>query len=278
MRIVMVRFPLLSALVLVLSVGAASAQQSARSWEFQLSGYGGLGVVGSRGDVDLEGGPPGERSVAMTGREASWGAGLRALRGRWGFDARYQRLDAGLATPTALMREAGLLRPDLFAVPAAPSDLVSALVVLEIPYRDSDFAYFVGVGAGYLLFGGSGSHRMQFSGAPPWITGPDDLPPGYEPGPNTGDPIGLDGGSVEADRGAILVGGSLGATLRLGRFVLRPRVDLLVGGSRTVTETWDVVYDFPASPDPVTLPETVVTRSRPVLVLFSVEAGWSSRR
>ena len=51
-----------------------------------------------------------------------------------------------------------------------------------------------------------------------------------------------------------------------------------MAGSRTVEETWDVVYDFPASPDPVTLPETVVTRSRPVLVLFSVEAGWSSRR
>ena len=278
MRIVMLRFPLLSALVLVLSVGVASAQQSGRSWEFQLSGYGGLAGFVSRGDVDFEDGLPGERSVAMTGREASWGAGLRALRGRWGFDARYHRLDAGLATPTALMREAGLLHPDQFAVPDAPSNLVSALVVLEIPHRNSDFAYFLGVGAGYLLFGGSGSERVQFSGAPPWIYGPDDLPPEYEPGPNTGDPIGLDGGSIEAGRGAILVGGSVGATLRLGRFVLRPRVDLLVGGSRTVTETWDVVYDFPANPDPVTLPETVVTRSRPLLVLFNVEAGWSSRR
>ena len=277
MRIVMFRFPLLlSALVLVLPVGAAVAQEPERTWEFQLSGYGGLAGLVSRGDVDLV--DFRDESVVMTGREASWGAGLRAMRGRWGFDARYQRLDAGLATPTALMREAGWLRPDHFAVPDAPSNLLSALVVVEIPYRDSDLAYFLGVGAGYLLFGGSGSDRTQFSGAPPWIYGPDDLPPAYEPGPNTGDPIGLEGSSVEADRGAILVGGSLGATLRWGRFLVRPRMDLLVGRSRTVRETWDVVYDFPAYSDPVVRPETVVTRSRPVLVLFSLEAGWSSGR
>ena len=154
-------------------------------------------------------------------------------------------------------------------IPDASVDLLSLLAVVEFPFRDQRTAFFVGLGAGYAVMGGNESDRLPIR----------DLPPGIEGATVNGDPVTLfvTGGKLRSDGGALILGGSLGVTLRYGRFVVRPRLDGFIGRERTSSESWNL--EFISSRyfgDWGTM--TFDTAVRPRFLLFNLDIGWSTRR
>ena len=243
------------------------------SWDLEIFGHGGLAGLASRGEVVgsvdhrsmvRQSAPP-EETVGYS-RAMHWGVGARVRRGRWGLDLQHHRVGGGIFTPTALVRETPWVRAKELVIPDASVDLLSALAVVEFPFRDQRTTFFVGVGAGYAVMGGNGSDPLPIG----------DLPPGIGGATVNGEPVTLyvSGSDLRADSGALVLGGSAGVSLRYGRFVVRPRIDGFIGRDRTSAESWDIAFissryrgDF----NTMTFDTTV----RPRFLLFNVDIGWS---
>lgn len=250
------------------------------SWEVQvfvrgaLAGLRSHGEFGAtfRGDVDgtfTDSAIPTETTLG-TGRETTWGAGVRALRGRWGFEVQHHRVAAGMFTPAGVLRETGFFGAENVPVPSPTSDVLSAMALREFALGDLRRRLFVGAGAGYFLMGNRDSLRV--------FEVTQILHVGATMADSLGDPpgsFGMRSGDFRMDRGALLFGASVGLTLDLGPLLVRPRLDVFAGGGPRSTEDMQMAFAFQDHQAGGTM--TVTTVARPRLALFTVDVGWSFR-
>ena len=243
------------------------------SWEIQFAGHGGLAGLISRGEVRLliaSAASPVDETVGYS-REGSWGAGLRVIRGGWGLEVQHHRVAGRGFMPAAMVRETNWRGAQELALTDSANDLLSAFAVREFSLRDERVRFYLAAGAGYLLMGGD-SGRLAVNDIPPGISG------AYDFGGESSDaPVEVVGGDFRADRGAVVFGGSLGLTLRMGRMFLRPRLDAFLGRARDTEESWDMRFDFAEVGQHGRDTMTLQTSVRPRFLLFSVDVGWSSR-
>ena len=249
------------------------AEEQAPSWEIQFAGHGGAAGLVSRGEVRLAIAStlgPVDETVGYS-RERSWGAGLRVMRGRWGVEVQHHRVASRGFMPAAMMRETRWLGTEDLALTESADDLLSVFGVREFPLARGRARFHLAAGGGYLLMGGdSGRLAME------------DLPLGISRMATLGGVsheavIEMTEGGFRADRGVVVLGGSLGLTLRMGRMFLRPRFDVFLGRARTTEESWGMSMQVPEIQHEVATTMTLNTTMRPRLFLFSVEVGWSSR-
>ena len=243
------------------------------SWEIQFAGHGGAAGLVSRGEVRLalaSNLSPIDETVGYS-RERSWGASLRAIRGRWGVEVQHHRVAGRGFSPAAMMQETRWFGARELTITESADDLLSVFALWEIPLAQERARFHLAAGGGYLLMGGD-SGRLAL----------EDLPVGVSRmatfgGASHEAAIEMTERDFRADRGVAVLGASLGLTLRMGRMFLRPRLDAFVGGARSTEESWDMHLHVAEFQDEVAATMTLNTTMRPRLFLFSVEVGWSSR-
>ncbi len=204
-------------------------------------------------------------------RSSHWGAGLRAMRGRWGLEATWQQLGAADLFGAAVLKSE-IAATRLGGVSASLRDVtaqvlgVLTLVEFGLPGADSDG--FVGFGVGHVRVAG-----------PSEALGPQVHPPTFfwedgESFPLRGEPSPAE---VGGDRASFLVGGSAGVTLARGRLLLRPRLDVFVAHTMSEDESWaiDLRYADEQRRFRLTGVETLETLVRSSVFLFSLDLGWS---
>lgn len=249
------------------------ANEQASLWEFQVFGRGGAAGLVARGEASLALAStvsPTDETVGYS-REASWGAGLRLLRGRWGLEIQHHRVAGRVFTPSAMVRETRWRGVQDLTITDSADDLLSALATWEVPLHDKRASFYLAVGGGYLLVEGD-SGRLRLNDLPPGISRT-----GSFDGASHEATIEMTGGDFRADRGIVVFGGSLGVTLKMGRMFLRPRLDVFFGGARSTEERWDMQLDFSEIQHQTEATMTLHTAMRPRFFLFSVDVGWSSR-
>ena len=254
---------------------------SAQRWKFEVFVGGGLAGLAANGDLiwghqDARDPAPLDpqpfRDVSHQARERGWGAGFRAMRGRWGVEAQYHRITGRAFHPSTLIGEVSFTGLELRS-PEEPQDLLTAQGVLEVPVGDRK-TVFVGLGAGYARSAGPDASRIEIRDLPIVLrrdgTVAHSLSSNHTPR------------EQRADRLSFLVGGSAGIALRTGRFLVRPRINVFLGRTRHAEASWDTAAEFE-------LPDTgrqsvdlgimsLEAAVRPLFVLFGVDLGWSSQR
>ena len=148
----------------------SAPDEPSASWEIQVFVRGALAGVrshgefgaGFRGDSDgtfMDTAIPAETTLG-SGRETTWGAGVRALRGRWGFELQHHRLAADMFTPAGVLRETDFFDAANVPVPSPTGDVFSAMALREFPLGDDRRRLFIGAGAGYFLMGNDDSLQI----------------------------------------------------------------------------------------------------------------------
>lgn len=255
------------------SAQSPEAGQQAPLWEFQVFGRGGAAGLVARGEASLalaSSVSPTDETVGYS-REASWGAGLRLLRGRWGLEIQHHRVAGRVFTPSAMARETSWRGAQDLTITDSADDLLSVLAAWELPLHDKRASFYLAVGGGYLLVGGD-SGRLRLHDIPPGLSRT-----GSFDGESHEATVEMTGGDFRADRGAVVFGGSLGVTLKMGWMFLRPRLDVFFGEARSTEERWDMQLDFADVQHQIETSMTLRTTMRPRFFLFSVDVGWSSR-
>ena len=249
------------------------ADEQVSPWELQVFGRGGAAGLVARGEASLalaSAVSPPDETVGYS-REASWGAGLRLMRYRWGFEVQHHRVAGRVFTPTAMVRETSWRGVQDLTIADSADDLLSALAVWELPLHDKRARFSLAVGGGYLLVGVD-SGRLRLNDLPPGISRT-----GSFDGESHEATVEMTGGDFRADRGVVVFGGSLGLALKMGRLFLRPRLDVFFGGTRSTEERWDMNLDFAGVRHQTETAMMLHTTMRPRFFLFSVDVGWSSR-
>ncbi len=255
------------------------------AWDFEVFARGGLATVPANGEVAwigtvLDAPAPYELTflteASRSNREAAWGAGFRAMRGRWGFETQYLRIPTGAFQPGSLIQESALDPLRGLAPGGEPEDLLIAQGIFRFPITTGGAQLFIGFGGGYLRFPTVDASRREE------ILLTDFYAAEVEPRlqQSLSNRIALQ--QEQTGRSSFVVAGSAGITVGSGRFFVRPRVGVLLGRTRQTAASWDVAGEFDV-PDAgrqwVDLgTESVEVSVRPLFVLFSVEAGWSTRR
>jgi len=257
----------------------------APAWGLELFARGGLAGIPANGEVRWIGTvfhPSAPFDLEFIGdagrpdRTPAWGAGFRAMRGRWGFETLYLRMTTGAFQPGSLIDETALDPLRELASGGQPEDALIAQGIFQLPIRAAGARLFVGFGAGYLrcpTLDTSRRDEILLTDFYAFEVEPD-LPQSLS---NT-----LTLHEERTGRYSVLIAGSAGLTMEAGRFFVRPRIDVLLGQTRETTATWGAGGEFDL-PDVgrhrVDLgTESVEVSVRPLFVLFSVDLGWSSRR
>lgn len=286
---------IIGALAAVPAAGAqrdSAAGNRTKNWELQVFGSPGWNALRTSAEdgVSLNLGPGNLSPTRITGSRLSsdfgWGAGARLSRGDWGVEAAYRRLRSRDLTPGHLLLDTGaydglaeaisadnagatISTPTTTPTPAA-TDAGPAL-----PHANGDLFFgqafrsirlgrgtslSVGLGGGYLRVEDEVTDDLL---ARDWGSLP--LPDGLS------DTFDIDT-DFQATRDSFVYGGSLALTKEMGRFLVRPRVDVVVPLRRFTTGfdyTMTVTDDAAAE-----LGGEITTSLRPILFLASVEIGF----
>lgn len=261
-------------------VASSPSEDGDASWEIQVFVRGALAGIRSHGEfgVTFRGEVDGTfadsaiptKTTLGSGRETAWGMGVRALRGRWGFDVQHHRVAAEMFTPAGVLRETDFFDAANVPVPSPAGDVFSAMALREFPLGDDRRRLFVGAGAGYFLMGNDDSLRV--------FEATQILHVGATMAGELGDPPGsftMRSDDFQMERGALLFGASVGVTLDLGPLLVRPRLDVFAGGGPRSTEDMGMAFAFQDHEAHGTM--TVTTAASPRLLLFTVDVGWSFR-
>lgn len=261
---------------------AAPAAQ-APEWEFQGFARGVNSVLAGGGDLAFRldstdpGAAPVSRSysgmpVVAAGR--GFGVGIRALRGAWGAELQHHRITGEVASLVSLIKVA----QHLDTSEVAGSDLNANLFLAQGIFRiggEGRVTFSLGFGGGYALLSGDGLDQ--------WPLG--NLPIEFSAGGEFGGDLLRVWGNTSAsgsssDRGSFVVGGSAALTVHLGRFLIRPRIDIFATRTRRAEERWafDFGLELPGYEYATGGSLAVETGTRPAFVLLSVDVGLSSGR
>ncbi len=268
---------------------ASTADESSRrsaspSWDLQAFARGGLAGLASNGHVVWSGPVPPQQSrvpeslafehdVSRQRRSPAWGAGLRAMRGRWGLEAQYTRVSSGAFQPGSMIQET-LMSPLRDLAPGREAeDLFMTQAILEFPIRGGSAHAFAGLGAGGVRLPTPDRTRRDGVLITDFYNA--EVEPRYAPSLSQ-----RFAPAEQSGRWSFLVGGSAGLTLQRGRVLIRPRVDMFLRWARRTEVSWEVEgeFDQPDGLQWIALgSESVEVVARPVYVLFGVDIGWSSR-
>ena len=265
----------------VLSESAAAAQglYGSSGTRMELFARAGLSLlnVSAEDSISLSGGPADGGDSISASRlmtEFGWGAGARLMGGNWGLEGTYSIFESLALSPSWLVTDdagvsvdgAGFL--DLPFVPSRAS-LLMGQVVRTFPLSGGRAEVSFGVGAGWMRVTDSSTDRLLSGGAVQDAQQqisqelPPEIPPSFIP-------------EVEftADRTSVVYVGSLGLAFRLGRMLLRPRVDVIISSALTTGLT----FGFPDLGELV--PEeagsfefSYGTSVKPTIFLLSVDIG-----
>ena len=255
------------------------------AWDFEVFARGGVARIPANGEVAwtgtvLDTSAPHALTflteASRSNQEPVWGAGFRAMRGRWGLETQYVRIPNGAFQPGSLIQQTALDPLRGLAPGEEPENLLIAQGVFQSRIASGRAQLFFGLGAGYLRFPTLDTSRRDE------ILLTDFYAAEVEPHLRQSLSNRLALQEEQTGRSSFVVAGSAGLTLGTGRFFVRPRVDVLLGRTRRTTANWDVAGEFDLSDagrqwvDLGT--ESVEVTKRPLFVLFSVDLGWSSRR
>lgn len=250
---------------------AATPGQPARamsSWGFEVFGRGGWNRVRSTEEVTL-GLSAGEDRDSVTAEDdlATWdfsgGLGVRAVRGRIGFEASWQRIRTeALRRFATTAGESGTGLDDAgvnLAETEADADLFAGQIVVSLS-PGSRVSGFVGLGAGWLRV--TDPVAAEFEAGTPLGEVPPELRSAFEV-------------QVESDAGQAVLGGSAGLTIRAGRVFIRPRVEAWVG--RELAGSYRIGFgaDEPLFQGGIGI--DVSSRLRPMILAFAVDIGFDLR-
>lgn len=282
---------IIGALAAVPAAGAqrdSAAGNRAKDWEVQFFASPGWNALRTSAEdgVALNLGPGAVSPTRISGSRLSsdfgWGAGARLSRGDWGVEAAYRRLRSRDLTPGHLLLDTGAydgLAEAISADNAAATTSTPTTTTTDpgpaLPHAHGDLFFgqafrsirlgrgtslSVGLGGGYLRVGDEVTDDLL---ARDWgsLPLPDELSDSFD--------IETD---FQANRSSFVYGGSLALTKEMGRFLVRPRVDVMVPLRRFTTGfdyTMTVTDDAAAE-----LGGEITTSLRPVLFLASVEIGF----
>ena len=254
-------------------------------WGFELFARGGFAGIPANGEVLWTGtvlAPPAPFDLQFIteadrpDRTPAWGAGFRAMRGRWGFETQYLRMTTGAFQPGSLIDETALNPLRELASGGQPEDLLIAQGIFQFRIRADGTRLFVGFGAGYLRFPTLDTSRRDE------ILLTDFYAAEVEPDLQRSLSNSLTLQEERTGRYSFLVAGSAGLTLETRWFFVRPRLDVLLGRTRETAATWGAggEFDLPeVGRQWIDLgTESVEVSGRPLFVLFSVDLGWAFRR
>ena len=262
----------------------------APSWGFELFGRGGFAGVAADGAAVWAGTVfripdpfPAELhwEASQHGRNPVWGAGFRALRGHWGFETQYVRT-TGLFRLPGVFREAPFEPLRALAAGEEPEHLLIAQGIFQAPIAAGRAQLSIGLGAGLARVPTLDTSRRDGVLLSDFVAIDHSISPPGEAGLQQSLSNRLTLREERDPRHSLLLGGSAGITLRSGRLLVRPRIDLFLGPTYETSASWSVAGEFDL-PDVgrhrVDLgTESVEVSVRPLFVLFSVDLGWSSRR
>lgn len=200
--------------------------------------------------------------------EFGGGAGARLLYGNWGIEGSYAAFSSldlspgGLPLGSEAGGEPAVAITDTLRVVASRADLFVFQALGALPLGRGGVEVSIGLGAGWLRVSDSTTDDL-LAGA--WL-------PEHDPAA-AGIPLLVPEIEFEADRNSIVPAGSLGVAFRLGRLLLRPRVDVAFG--RALTTGLSIA--LPEIDELAAGPEIYRDTSlKPTVVLFSVDIGLSS--
>lgn len=255
---------------------AAAADEG--SWEFEIfTRAGGAGVAAATSATLDFGGVPDQLSTyrrALQTRALAWGGGFRAMRDSWGIEVQYGRVGGSSLTEASVLRRTPEFGTGALPVPEGAADLYGALVVRE--FDRGTVSWFAGLGGGYAFLRTADFQEVLFPSGQPLDASVGQVIDGM--------PLSLEfqvtRHQTSATRRAPLATGALGATFRLGRFVVRPRLDGSIGGPWSAAANWDAAMRLETPQQTFASAGTfnLSTDVRPRFLLLSVDLGWSTRR
>lgn len=213
-------------------------------------------------------------------RSPVWGAGFRALRGHWGFETQYVRTTGLFQLPG--FRDVPFEPIRALAAGEEPEHLLIAQGIFQAPIAAGRAQLSIGLGAGLARVPPLDTSRRDGILLSDFVAIDHSISPPGEAGLQQSLSNRLTLREERDPRHSLLLGGSAGITLRSGRFLVRPRIDLFLRPTYETSASWNVAgeFDLPmVGRHRVDLgTESVEVSVRPLFVLFSVDFGWSSRR
>lgn len=219
-------------------------------------------------------------SASQRVSEFGWGAGARLMSGGWGIEGTYTIFESLALSPGWLIPvETGISEATtgVFELPvvASRADVFVGQVVRAFPLSGGRMELFIGLGAGWMRATDSSTDRLLSGAGVPGsaqITG--DLLPDAPP-----ELVSAFVPEIEftADRSSLVYAGSVGLSMRVGRILLRPRVDIIIARALTT----ELTVGFPGLAE-LGVPEAGevdalefihTTSVTPRIFMFSVDIG-----
>ena len=211
-----------------------------------------------------------DQSVSLSRRSSQfgWGGGARLLYGNWGIEGSYGIFRSVDLTPGGVYRDLAdedSDNPELAAdlpLVASRVDLLLAQGIGAFPLAGGSMELSFGLGAGWIRATDSTTDRFLEGAAFNLGLQPDaPLVPDFD---------------FEADRSSIVYVGSMGLSFRLGRLLLRPRVDVVFGPTLTTSLTAGADLELGEEVDVPPLEVRWNSTLKPTILFFAVDIGLSS--
>lgn len=282
---------IIGALAAVPAAGAqpdSAAGNRAKNWEIQVFASPGWNALRTSAEdsaalnLSPQAVSPDPISGSRLSSDFGWGAGARLSRGDWGLEAAYRRIRSRDLTPSHLLLDTGAydgladaLTTDNPGTSTSTLPATSQAGAAELPHSNGDLFFgqvfrtvrlrpgtslSFGLGGGYLRVRDEVTDGLV---ARDWGSVP--LPDGLS------DYFDIDTG-FQATRDSFVYGGSLALTKELGRFLVRPRLDVVVP-LRRLTTGFDYAVSVTDQAGTETIDGEVTSSLRPLLFLASVEIG-----
>lgn len=263
--------------VLALPSAAAQGFSGSVGTRVELFARPGLSLLNVSAEDSIQASFPGESggdslSASRLVSEFGYGGGLRLLQGNWGIEGTYHAFESLALTPSWLVIDAAGApegEPNLAGLPivASSADVFLGQGIRTFRIGRGGAEVFFGIGAGWMRVADSSTDRL-LSGA--GVEGLDEIPAEIPP-------FLVPEVSFEADRSSVVYAGSFGVAFRVGRMLVRPRVDVIISPALTT----DLTIGFPPIDDPLlgelaSLEFGYSTSVKPTIYLISVDFGISN--
>lgn len=180
--------------------------------------------------------------------EFGWGAGARLRSGQWGIEGSYSIFESLSLSPGWLVADAEGVEATtaVLDLPLAASraGVLVGQIVRTFPMSGGRTELFLGLGAGWMRVTDSSTDRL-LSGLS--VPAPDEIAGGQLPPDIPLDFLEALTPELEftADRDSVVVAGSLGLSFRVGRILVRPRLDVIIPRALTT----ELTLGFPGLAD-----------------------------